>query len=277
MEPGIVFGLGAAAAFGAGDFLGGFGARRVGGVVVAAGAQVVGLALLLAALAIFRPGAPDPAALAFGAVAGLFGAIGLAALYRGLSLGSMGIVTALSGAGSVLIPLLIGVALRGNAIAPLQWLGIGFAVAAVVAASGATLSGVRAAGLVLAGIAAVGFGLWFSLLDVAAESGDLWALVASRGSASGLMVAWLALRGGARTLLSIWPVVLATGAADVGGNAAFVLALATIPVGIAAALSGIYPMVTMLLARLVLREALPRLGLVAVVLAVIGIVLISAG
>ena len=55
------------------------------------------------------------------------------------------------------------------------------------------------------------------------------------------------------------------------------LARSTLPVGIAAALSGLYPIATMLLARFVAGEALPRLGLVAVALAAIGIVLISLG
>jgi len=56
-----------------------------------------------------------------------------------------------------------------------------------------------------------------------------------------------------------------------------VLAFATVPVGIAAALSGTYPLTTMLLARTLLGEALPRLALLAVVLGVAGIVLISVG
>jgi len=48
-------------------------------------------------------------------------------------------------------------------------------------------------------------------------------------------------------------------------------------VGLAAALSGIYPLVTMLLARIVLRERLPRLGLLGVGLALASIILISLG
>jgi drug/metabolite transporter (DMT)-like permease len=64
---------------------------------------------------------------------------------------------------------------------------------------------------------------------------------------------------------------------DVTGNAAFVLARSTLPVGVAAALSGIYPVVTMLLARAVLRESLPQLGVAAVILAVVGIAIISLG
>jgi drug/metabolite transporter (DMT)-like permease len=158
-----------------------------------------------------------------------------------------------------------------------QWLGIGLAVVAIAAASGATRAGVQRAAIAFGVAAAVGFGLWFLLLDVAAEGGEAWALVASR-SASTILIGGIALLlrqfGGLR---GAWPIVLVAGILDVTGNAAFVVARGLVPVGIAAALSGLYPIVTMLLARLVLRESLPALGLAAVILAVLGIVLISLG
>ena len=50
-----------------------------------------------------------------------------------------------------------------------------------------------------------------------------------------------------------------------------------IPIALAAALTGLYPVVTMILARVVLDERLPRLGQLGVALALLGIVLISAG
>ncbi len=55
----------------------------------------------------------------------------------------------------------------------------------------------------------------------------------------------------------------------------FVIARGEINVALAATLSGLYPLVTMILARIVLSERLPRLGLVSVVLAVSGTILIS--
>jgi drug/metabolite transporter (DMT)-like permease len=277
IELGLVFGLGSAAGFGAGDFAGGLAAQRAGGVAVAAGAQVVGLAVLLVVLAAVRPAAPPSTTLILGALAGVFGGIGLAALYRGLSLGSMGLVTALSGVGSVLLPLLVGVLLARGVIGPLQWAGVAAALVAGAAASGATLQGVKPAALVMALVAGIGFGLWFVLLDQAAETEELWALVASRGSAAVLIGGLALTRGGARGLRSSWRLVTTAGVLDVVGNAGFVLARATLAVGIAAALSGLYPIVTMLLARGVIGEALPRLGIAAVALAVIGIVLISVG
>ena len=152
-------------------------------------------------------------------------------------------------------------------------------MAAVGAASGATRQGVEPRAVMLGIVAAVFFGLWFLLLDVAAEESgsEAWALVASRGAATVLIGGAALIRGRYAGLRGAWPIVLLAGTMDVTGNAAFVLARSTLPVGVAAALSGIYPIVTMLLARAVLRESLPRLGIAAVVLAVVGIAFISLG
>ena len=279
MELGVLFGLGSAAAFGAGDFSGGLASRRVSGLTVAGLAQAIGLVALLILLAILRPAPPSTGAIAIAAVAGACGGMGLVALYAGLSLGSMGVVTALSGVGSVALPLLLGYALGRAPVSPGQWLGVVITMAAVGAASGATRQGVQARAVALGITAAVFFGLWFLLLDVAAEESgsEAWALVASRGAATVLIGGAALMRGRYAGLRAAWPIVLLAGTMDVTGNAAFVLARSTLPVGVAAALSGIYPIVTMLLARAVLRESLPRLGIAAVLLAVVGIAFISLG
>jgi drug/metabolite transporter (DMT)-like permease len=71
--------------------------------------------------------------------------------------------------------------------------------------------------------------------------------------------------------------LVAAGVLDVGGNVLYVVAREQMPIGLAAALVGMYPVVTMLLARAFLGEHLPRLGQLGVGLAVIGILLISLG
>lgn len=273
---GILTGLLGALSFGAGDFAGASAARRAGALVAVAGAHGAGLLALLLALAILRPPVPGLDALGVGMAAGVAGMVGLAALYRGMSVGSMGITTALAGAGSLILPLAVG-ALRGEPVAPLQVVGVGCAAAAAAAAGGASRDEVGRRALALAGITALALGAWYVLIDVAATAGDwLWALVFSRGASAGLAAAIVATRGFDRTTAP-WAIVAAAGLLDVGGNVFFVLARDTIPIGLAAALVGLYPIVTMLIARIVIGERLPPLGILGVVLALIGIVLISAG
>jgi drug/metabolite transporter (DMT)-like permease len=277
MNPGVLFGIGAALAFGGGDFTGGLASRRIAGITVVAVAQAVGFVLLLGFLLADGSAMPDAGSLLLAVAAGAFGGIGLLALYRGLAMGSMGVVTGISGVGSVALPLVIGWALGRAPVAPLQWLGVVVAMASIGAASGATRAGVRPRAVVLGSAAALFFGLWFVLLDLAAGSSTAWPLVVSRGSATILIGGMALARRQFDGVGRGWPLMVGAGTLDVAGNAGYVLSRAVIPVGVAAALAGLYPVVTMILARVVLRESLPALGMAAVVLAVAGIVLISLG
>lgn len=272
---GVTAGLLAALSFGAGDFAGAVAARRAGALAVVAGAHFSGLLVLLSAALLTGPPIPEAPAILTGLAAGVAGGIGLAALYRGMAVGSMGLITALSGAGSLAIPLLVGAAL-GDRIGPLQVAGVGCAAGAAVAASGASRSELGRLAIALAGLAAVSFGTWYVLIDLAAGGGDpLWALVLSRTASAGI-AAVLAI---GRVDRSRYPlrVVVAAGLGDIGGNALYVVAGDQLPLGLAAALTGLYPIVTMLLARFVLGEHLPRLGQIGVALALLGVVLISVG
>jgi drug/metabolite transporter (DMT)-like permease len=273
---GVVLGLASAVSFGAGDFSAGVATRRATGIVVTAGVQAVGLALLLVLLAVVHPALPDVGYLLAGAAAGVAGAIGAAALFQGLSMGAMGIVTAISGSGAVAIPLAASF-IVGAKIAPLQIVGVVCTAGAAAAASGTMRRGVPSRALALGGLAALGFGAWFALLNQAAKGDPTWALVVSRAAGAVFMgsLAWFSGRLG--DLTDSWRPVLLSGVCDLGGNAFFVLAGQALPVGLAAALSGLYPLVTTILARVVLREHLPRLAIVAVGLAIGGIVLISIG
>lgn len=272
---GVGAGLLSALSFGAGDFAGAVASRRAGALVVVAGAHGIGLVALLVAALWVGPPIPGPATVGVGLLAGVAGAAGLAALYRGMSLGSMGLVTALSGVGSLAIPLAAG-AIVGARVSELQLLGVGCAAAAGVAASGASRTELGRQALLLAAVAAVSFGAWYVLIDVAASGGDpLWALVLSRAASAGL-TALFAVRRFRREGFPL-RIVAAAGLLDVGGNAFYVVARDLLPVGLAAALTGLYPIVTMLMARVLLGERLPRLGQLGVALALAGIVLISLG
>lgn len=266
-----------ALSFGAGDFAGAYAARRAGALVVVAGAHGVGLIALLGGVAIVRPPLPEPEAIAIGLAAGVAGVAGLGALYRGMTLGSMGLVTSLAGAGSLALPLIAG-AVLGARVAPLQLVGIACAALAAAAAGGASRDEVGRRSLLLALAAAVSFGAWYVLLDFAAREGDpLWALVFSRSGSTLIAAAIVAARGRWDRASVPIGIVVAAGLFDVGGNALYVVARESIHLGLAAALVGLYPIVTMILARLIIGERLPRLGQLGVALALLGIVLVSAG
>lgn len=272
---GVPAGILSALSFGLGDFAGAVAARRAGALAVVAGAHAVGLVVLVGAAILLRPPLPGAGAIGLGLGAGIAGMIGLAALYRGMAIGRMGLVTALSGSGALAIPLVAG-ALLGARVTPLQLAGIACAAAAAVAASGVSRTEMGRQALLLAGLAATAFGAWYVLVGMAASEGDLlWALVCSRASSS--LLAALAAVGRIERGRFPLRVVVAAGIFDVGGNAFYIIAQQVLDYGPAAALSGLYPIVTMLLARFALGERLPPLGLAGVALAVAGVVLISIG
>jgi len=273
---GIAAGVLGALSFGTGDFAGAVAARRAGALIVVAGAHSVGLVALLIGALLLRPPLPALGAASIGLIAGVAGVAGLAALYRGMAIGSMGLVTSLSGAGSLVIPLIAG-ALLGGTVMPLQLLGVACAAGAAAAAGGASRDELGRRSLALAGLAALSFGAWYVLIDLAARAGDpLWALIFSRAASAGIAAGLVIGRGFGPTRLP-FRVIAVAGLFDVGGNALYVVARDEIPIGLAAALIGLYPVVTMLLARFALGEHLPRLGQIGVALAVMGIVLIAIG
>ena len=180
----IVLALGASVVWGIGDFLGGLKSRTLHVLTVLAISQIAGLAAVLLWLGAAREPRPSAAALASAAAAGLCGAVGLAALYRGMAIGAMGIVAPIS-AVSAAIPFFVGVA-TGERPGPIQVAGIVLALGGVALASRQPthLGGGRAAGVGLALLAAMGFGFYFVFLDHAADESVPWAVVTARASSS---------------------------------------------------------------------------------------------
>lgn len=161
----------AAGALGTGDFVGGVAARSRNAFQVAATVEVVELGLLLAVVIAFRPTLPPPSSIVLGAGAGLAGAIGLASLYRGLATGSMALVAAISGVGSVAIPILVGIIFLGSVPSVLQGVGIACAIGATFAATLMPGIPMRGTSIGYGLVAAVGFGTYLLLINAAAAWG----------------------------------------------------------------------------------------------------------
>ena len=214
-----------------------------------------------------------------GLLAGVGGGVGLAAFYRALSLGTMSIVSPIAACGAV-VPFGISIA-SGERPA-------GIAVAgAVVALGGAVLASVdegrsssrdRTRAIALAALAALALGLFVYFLGLGSREGDaLSTLFGARvGSLALLVVGASVVRARVAIPRSALVAVVAVGVADVSANALFALASGHGLLALVSVLGSLYPVVTVLLAHLLLGERLTRLQQFGVAAALAGVLAISA-
>jgi drug/metabolite transporter (DMT)-like permease len=277
----LLLGFGSSVAWGLADFLGGLKSRQVPVLNVLVGSQVVGL-VLVSAIVLARGEAPPGGDFAiFAVLSGFAGVTGLAAFYRGLAIGNMGVVAPISATAAV-IPLAIGIA-TGDRPNGLESAGLALALAGVVLASreevgadGAT--GRMASGAGLALLSALGFGLFFAAMDRASDGDVLWAIFVNRVTGVTLLaLAVVVLRPRVALGRRDLPVIAAIGALDITANAMFAVASTKGLISLVAVLGSLYPITTIALARLVLGESPHRLAQVGVVAALTGVVLISIG
>jgi drug/metabolite transporter (DMT)-like permease len=271
--------LSGAVLWGVGDFLGGVASRRLAVLAVLAISQAVGLFGVACWVWIASDPFPGLAEILPAAAAGAAGLIGLGALYRGLAIGAMGIVAPISAA-SPLVPLAVDAA-RGLTPAALQWLGILLVLAGIVVLSREP-SGVGttriAAGAGLAVVAALGFGGFLVGLDAGSDESAPWAVVAARSAAVAIALAAAALTSTSlRPPVRFVPILVAVGIFDTGANVCVAFATTKGAAGIVAVLSALYPIVTVVLARLVLGERLSVPRRAGGVVALAGAALVAAG
>jgi drug/metabolite transporter (DMT)-like permease len=279
METAVLALLGAVS-WGTGDFFGGLASRKAHVLTVLVVSQAVGL-VGVAAWAIASGDAPPGLGDVLPAVgAGAAGAVGLAALYRGMAIGAMGIVAPIS-AVSPVVPLGVDL-VRGDAPAALPWAGIATALAGVVllAREPGTRGGREglAAGVSLALVAALGFGLFIVGIDAASDGGATWAVVVARASSSLVaLCAVLLVSVPLRPPTGLLPAIVAVGVFDTTANVLVALATTHGSAGIVAVLSALYPLTTILLARAFLAERLDRPRRIGGVLALAGAALVAVG
>jgi drug/metabolite transporter (DMT)-like permease len=271
--------LSGAALWGVGDFLGGLAARRLAVLAVLAISQAIGLAGVVVWVVVTGDPVPGLGELAPAAAAGIAGVIGLGALYRGLAVGAMGIVAPISAA-SPIVPLGVDAA-RGITPTVLQALGVVLVLAGIVTLSREP-SGVGrqriAAGAGLALVAALGFGSFVVGIDAGSDESAPWAVVAARSASVVLaLLAILLTSTSLRVPSSLLPLLVGVGVFDTGANVCVALATTHGAAGIVAVLSALYPVVTIMLARIVLAEKLSRQRRAGGVVALGGAALVAAG
>jgi drug/metabolite transporter (DMT)-like permease len=273
----VVLGLAAALVWGAGDFGGGLASRRspVYGVVLVS--QVTGLVLTGAIAVVLGQALPSGQDLVTCLIAGALGAVGITMLYRGLAIGRMGIVAPITGVLAAVIPVIAGFATEGVP-GPIVVAGIVIAVIAVVLVSRVADESGGRAGLTEALIGGTTIGLFGVAIAQLSEGNVFSALTVIRlVQAMFVAAVVLLLRAAWRPSASILPALIAIGLLDTAGNAFYLLAVQTGQLAIASVLSAMYPVATVVLAMVILREPMTRDHTVGIVLAGVAIALIALG
>ncbi|MEU5388831.1 DMT family transporter [Kitasatospora cineracea] len=277
------FALLASLLWGVADYGGGAITRRLPALTVVVLSQTAAAAVLAVAVTATGGWGGAGPGLWYAVLAGVIGPFALLAFYRALALGPMGVVSPLATVG-VLVPIGVGLFL-GERPGAVQGVGIAVAVAGVALAGGPQRGGpaVGRRVLVLTLGAAFAFGAVLALVAHAGAGGALLltlcvqrltnAVVGAGMLAAQARRQSLELRAGLREL----PALTAVGVADVAANGLYAAASYLGSVAVAAVLASLYPVVTALMARGLLKERLLRVQVLGAGLAVAGTLILATG
>ena len=212
-----------------------------------------------------------------GACAGISGYLGLISLYAGLSTGRMGVVSPISSLGA-LIPLAYAIVIKGDQLSTVLSIGVAAALIGGFLASGPEVSqGLPLKPVLLALSAALFFGLALVFMAIGSQSSALMTMTTMRTTTLiigiGIFIRFRNIGGLGKPEL---PILIFIGFADFAANLLLGVATTKGLVSLAMVLGSLYPIATALLAYKFLHERLHKVQYVGIVLAVIGVALISA-
>jgi drug/metabolite transporter (DMT)-like permease len=275
----ILFGLLTAFSYGYADFVGAIAAKKVRALTVTTVAFSFGLLLALL-FSLFAGASYNESVVLYGILAGICSAAAISFLYAALALGPISIVSPFTAVLSAIVPVVVDIA-SGQALGELSLFAIVMILIAVVLVAFVPGQDVRLPTL-RATIYSIGAGLGFAgtfvFIDAAPSDSGLGVLVVMRVIGIAILFALLAIllfSGKSKVLIekevfalsTIWLVLLA-GFGDVTGNLFFIIATREGALAIAAVLTSLYPVGTILLAKIFLKERIAISQNIGIVLAV---------
>jgi len=275
----ILFGLLTAFSYGYADFVGAIAAKKVRALTVTTVAFSFGLLLALL-FSLFAGASYNESVIVYGILAGICSAAAISFLYAALALGPISIVSPFTAVLSAIVPVVVDIA-AGQALGELSLLAIVLILIAVVLVAFVPGQDVRLPTL-RATIYSIGAGLGFAgtfvFVDAAPSDSGLGVLVVMRVIGIAILFALLAIllfSGKSKVLIekevfalsTLWLVLLA-GFGDVTGNLFFIIATREGALAIAAVLTSLYPVGTILLAKIFLKERIALSQNIGIVLAV---------
>lgn len=280
----IAFALGSSLLWGLSDYLGGFKSRTFAVPVVLAAMYLSSLLVMLAFVGVRGEGPPSSEHVLAALGAGVVGIMALGAFYTALSIGTMSIVAPISATG-VALPVIVGL-IGGDRPGALRSAGLALAVVGIVLASREAPGGPigpreQRLSIALAILAGLGFGSYFVLAEIGSEGDVAWTLLLSRvmGFPIVFLIALLALRrgGAVRPNLRAAAALGGIGLLDLGANAFYNHASTIGELSSVSVASSLYPVVTVMLAALLLGERVQGVQRAGVGVALAGVLMIAAG
>ncbi len=264
------FSLAAVACWGASDFIGGYASRRANAFLITAIAHASSL-LFITTIAVTKHSAiPSNRSLEWALAAGVSGGLALALFYKALASGRMGLAAPVSAVLGAAIPTVFGIFSEGLP-RPVQIAGFLLAGLGIWMVSRPEDGG-PPEGIGLAVLAGIGFAGFFMCIKQAGNDSALWIASAARAS-SLLLTGTIVLSSQVSRKTETFRIGLAVlaGCLDVSGSVMFIRASQSGRLDQAVVLTSLYPVITVLLARIFLREHFTRwkgVGIAAALLAV---------
>ncbi|MFZ0542409.1 MAG: DMT family transporter [Candidatus Sulfotelmatobacter sp.] len=270
------YGMAAVLAWGTSDFLGGYATRRANAFLFTVIVNLGGLLVVGTLASVTHAAFPPARSAAWVLAGGISGGAALAIFYRALSSGRMGLTAPVAAVLSAAIPAVFSMFTEG---VPGRIPLFGFVIAAVgLWLITRTEDGSKPEGIGLAVIAGIGFASFYLSVREAGDVSALW--IATLTRTGGLIVTSLIVLM-LRNFRDITPAGIrwgvVTGCIDSLGTILFVHASQSGRLDEAVVISSLYPAVTVLLARMFLKEHFTRWRLVGLVAALAAVPMIASG
>lgn len=255
--------------------MGGYASRDANSVLVTAITNFTGLLAILIVAPLSGSPTPALANVAWAMAGGVCGGSGLALFYRALASGNMGSTAPMAAILAAAIPAVFGMFTQGL---PRTVQIAGFILAAfgiwLISRSG---EDGPPKGMNLAIIAGIGFAGFYIFAKQAGTGSALWLAASSRLGALTATGTWTLTTKSfhpAKPSSLQWGAV--AGVIDVGGTVFFFRALQTGRMDATVVLSSLYPVITVLLARIILKENFTRWKTAGILAALAAVPLIAS-
>jgi drug/metabolite transporter (DMT)-like permease len=269
------YSLTAVGVWGASDFLGGVGARRVNAFLFTAIVHSSGLVVVGTLALMTRSPFPGNASLGWSLIAGSVAGLALALFYRSLASGNMGLVAPVAAVLGAAIPTIVTAFAAGF---PGYRHVLGFILAGIGVWLISRIEGSagRPEGIGMAVLAGIGFAGFYLCIHRAGNASALWVAACSRFASLLVTGAFVLFGRHLRAVPApVLTIALLAGILDITGSIVFIRAAQIGRLDTAVVLSSLYPAVTVVLARVFLHEHFSRARTIGMVAALVAVPMIA--